>query len=77
MAKGKLSFEEALARLEKIVAELEKGDFTLEESLKKFEEGLVLGKECREFLDKAEGRIRELVEEKEGQITEKDVTDEF
>ncbi len=77
MAKSKLSFEEAIKKLEQIVEELEKGEFTLEQSLQKFEEGLALGKDCREFLDKAEARIRKLVEEKGGQLIEEDVSDEY
>lgn len=77
MAKPKKSFEEAIKRLEKIVEELEKGDYTLEQSLEKFEEGMALGKECRKFLDDAEARIRKIVEDGEGKIEETDVTNEF
>lgn len=69
-------FEDAMKKLEEIVGELEKGDFTLEESLAKFEEGLKLGRRCREIVDGAEARIKKLVEE-EGTLREKDVSDEF
>ena len=55
-----LTFEEAMARLERIVADLESGSFSLEESLKKYEEGIQLGKTCREFLDRADVRVRTL-----------------
>lgn len=57
-----LSFEEAMARLERIVADLEGGRYTLEESLRKFEEGIALGNRCRGLLDRADVRVRTLVE---------------
>jgi exodeoxyribonuclease VII small subunit len=60
MTEQTLTFEAAMARLEQIVAELESGKLPLEESLKKFEEGVTLGKTCREFLDRADVRIRTL-----------------
>ena len=40
--------------LEKIVQELEKGDLNLDESIKKFEEGMNLSKKCNEILEEAE-----------------------
>ncbi len=55
------SFEQAMERLESIVADLESGDFPLEESLKKFEEGFALGKYCRDLLDRAQVRVEQLV----------------
>jgi len=55
-----IKFEDALKALEKVVEELEKGDLTLDEQLKKFEEGIRLFKICREKLEKAEARIEEL-----------------
>ena len=60
MSEPALTFEAAMTRLEKIVAELESGKLSLEDSLKKFEEGITLGKTCREFLDSADVRIRTL-----------------
>lgn len=57
-----LSFEEAMTRLERIVADLEGGRYTLEESLQKFEEGIALGNRCRSLLDQADVRVRSLVE---------------
>ncbi|MHC1566434.1 MAG: exodeoxyribonuclease VII small subunit [Candidatus Syntropharchaeia archaeon] len=62
-----LSFEEALKRLETIVQKLEKGGFSLDESLKMFEEGITLFKFCNKKLDEAEHKIEKLVE-KEGEI---------
>jgi len=55
-----LTFEVAMTRLEQIVVDLEGGTLSLEESLKKFEEGIALGKTCRAFLDRADVRIRTL-----------------
>ena len=77
MAKTKFKFEESIRKLETIVDELEKGEFSLEESLKKFEAGLKLGRDCRAFLDSAETKIRQLVEDKGGNLVEKDAPDEL
>ena len=56
MAK-KISFEEALARLEDIARELEAGELSLEESLKKFDEGVKLAAFCNEKLEEAQQRV--------------------
>ena len=56
MAKTK-SFESELARLQEIVAKLEKGTESLDDSLKLFEEGTKISKFCYEVLDKAEQKI--------------------
>jgi exodeoxyribonuclease VII small subunit len=69
-----LTFEEAMSRLESIVADLESGTFSLEESLKKFEEGIALGKTCREFLQRADVRVRTLMMGENGEATETAVT---
>jgi exodeoxyribonuclease VII small subunit len=58
-----LTYEEAFAELEKIVAELESGEHPLEESMTLFERGQALTKHCAELLDKAELKVRELVGE--------------
>jgi exodeoxyribonuclease VII small subunit len=52
------SFEQALARLEKIVQELEGGELTLEETLVRYEEGSRLATECARRLEEAEQRIK-------------------
>lgn len=77
MGTAKTDFESSMGKLEKIVEELDKGDFTLEESLTKFEEGLKLGKKCREILDKAEARVKKLVEDENGTLQEIDAQDDF
>jgi len=61
-----VKFEQAMARLETIVAELEKGDLPLDESLKIFEEGIRLSKNCLKVLEDAERKIEVLVQDKNG-----------
>lgn len=70
MSEPALTFEAAMTRLEKLVAELESGKLSLEDSLKKFEEGIALGKTCREFLDRADVRIRNLTVDADGRVAE-------
>lgn len=53
----KKSFEENLEELEKIVTDLEKGELNLDESVKRFEEGISISKECNEMLEEAEKKI--------------------
>ena len=61
-----VKFEDALARLETIVAELEKGDLPLNDSLKMFEEGIKLSKTCLKMLDDAERKVEIMVQDKDG-----------
>jgi exodeoxyribonuclease VII small subunit len=56
-----MDFEKKLSRLEEIVQKMEKGDLALEESLKFFEEGVKLSRECHGQLAKAESQIKKLV----------------
>jgi len=58
-----INFEENMENLEKIVAELEKGDLNLDESIKKFEEGMKISKQCNEYLENAEKKITVLINE--------------
>ena len=60
MADNKMTFEEALARLEELAAELERGNITLEQSLKYYEEGAALAAFCNEQLRSAQQRVTEL-----------------
>ena len=53
----KKSFEENLEELEKIVIDLEKGELDLDESVKRFEEGISISKECNKMLEDAEKKI--------------------
>jgi exodeoxyribonuclease VII small subunit len=70
-AKKPLNFEKALAELEQLVAEMEQGELSLEDSLKRFEKGIALTTECQQALQNAELKVTELVE-KSGRILEKD-----
>ncbi len=58
-----ISFEENMEKLEKIVADLEKGDLDLDESVKKFEQGINISKKCDEILKNAEKKITILLNE--------------
>ena len=58
-----LTYEEAFAELETIVAELESGERPLEESMILFERGQALTKRCAEYLDNAELKVQALVGE--------------
>lgn len=66
----KLSFEESIKELEKIVSELEVPNLTLDESVKKFEKGMELSKHCNELLEKAEKSITILIEKSNGEVDE-------
>jgi exodeoxyribonuclease VII small subunit len=66
-----LKFEDCLARLEQIVTALEAGNLPLEESLKVFEEGVSLARQCGKYLDDAERRIELLVKDESGTTTTK------
>ncbi len=61
-----VKFEEALTRLETIVAELERGELPLDDSMRIFEEGIKLSKVCLKMLDDAERRVEILVKDKDG-----------
>jgi exodeoxyribonuclease VII small subunit len=61
-----VKFEQAMARLEAIVGELESGDLPLDESLKIFEEGIRLSKNCLKVLEEAERKVEVLVQDKNG-----------
>ena len=63
------SFEASLNELERIVKKLEDGDMPLEESLKLFEDGVRLSRECRERLTNAERRIEVLMKESDGSMS--------
>lgn len=58
-----VNFEESMENLEKIVEELEKGDLNLDDSIKKFEEGMKISKQCNEYLENAEKKITVLINE--------------
>ncbi|MBD3178916.1 MAG: exodeoxyribonuclease VII small subunit [Candidatus Latescibacteria bacterium] len=60
MNKKEDSFEGSMKRLEEIVSRLENENVPLEESISLYEEGVRIGKRCREILDRADSKIKEL-----------------
>lgn len=68
MAK-KVTFEQAMARLEEIVRLLEKGDAPLEDSMRLFEEGAKLARTLGVQLDQAEQKISLMAQDAQGAIT--------
>ena len=66
-----LNFEANMENLEKIVAELEKGDLNLDDSIKKFEEGMKISRDCTKILEDAEKKITILLE-KDGETVEEE-----
>jgi len=63
-----MNFEKALAELEQIVARLEKGGLTLNESLGLFEKGVKLARFLRQELDQAEKKVEILLKDEKGEI---------
>ena len=51
------SYEESIGRLQEIVGELEQKDITLEQSMKLFEEGVLLVKQCGDVLSSAQQKV--------------------
>jgi exodeoxyribonuclease VII small subunit len=62
---NELSFEQAYGELEEIVAKLESGELTLEDSVTLFERGRNLSDHCQTILDQAELRVNQLTDEGE------------
>ena len=60
--KDTLNFEASLQKLEKIIEKLEDGDISLEDSVKSFEEGIGLVKECQKQLSQAELKVKKLLD---------------
>lgn len=75
-AKKEITFEQALERLENIVASLENGDAPLDESLTLFEEGVKLVKLCNNKLENAEEAVKQLVNV-DGEFVEKKFSEEL
>jgi exodeoxyribonuclease VII small subunit len=61
MEQKKLSFEEAIAELERIVLKLEQGDVPLEEAISYFKEGMELSKLCDEKLKRVEAQMTSIL----------------
>lgn len=65
---AEIKFEDALKKLEKIVEELEKGELTLDEALKRYQEGIELSRSCSQRLESAKKKIDVLVKNKSGEF---------
>lgn len=76
MAEKKLTFEQAMGRLEEIVRQLEQGDAPLEDALSLFEEGTALMKKCSTLLDKAEQKVAKLLAGPDGTPVEQPLDEE-
>ena len=64
------NFENKMKVLEQIVSDLEKGDLNLDESVKRFEEGMKISKECSKMLEETEKRITILLNDEDEVIEE-------
>ncbi len=62
MGKQSVSFESKLNQLEELVHQLEQEDLSLEDSLKVFEQGVKLSRQCQSALEKAEQKIIQLTQ---------------
>ena len=67
-----MSFEEAMARLDKITSELSRDGVELEKALSLYEEGVNLAKICNEKLEATERKIKILQADSNGEIIQKD-----
>jgi exodeoxyribonuclease VII small subunit len=65
-------FEAALAELESIVQRLEQGELPLEDSLRQFERGIQLARNCQKALRQAEQKVRVLSKDADGEMVERD-----
>jgi exodeoxyribonuclease VII small subunit len=65
---AEVKFEESLKKLEKIVEDLEKGDLSLDEALKKYQEGIELARMCSQRLESAKKKIDLLTKNKKGEF---------
>jgi exodeoxyribonuclease VII small subunit len=76
--KKKPELEQALEELESVVEQLERGDMSLDESLKAFEQGVRLTRQCQTILSAAEQKVQQLIElngELHGEPFHDDTTD--
>ncbi|MDY4507297.1 MAG: exodeoxyribonuclease VII small subunit [Candidatus Faecousia sp.] len=70
------TFEASMTRLEQIVRAMERGDVPLEESLKLFQEGTELVRNCQKLLDDAQLQIKKIMTAPDGSPVEEDFQDE-
>lgn len=68
--KNNLTFEEAMRLLDDAVSKLESGSLTLDESLATFEEAVKLIKVCNEKINSAEQKVKMLIQNADGTVTD-------
>ncbi len=73
---SKMRFEESMRRLEQIVRTMERGDAPLDESLKLFQEGTELVRNCAKLLDEAQMQIKKVMTAPDGSPVLEDFADE-
>ena len=71
--KRAINFEQSLKQLETLVESLETGNLNLDESLKSFEKGIKITRDCQSALSDAEQRVRILTNDSDGEVQ----TDDF
>ena len=71
-----MTFEASMQRLEQIVRTMERGEVPLEESLKLFQEGTELVRNCGKLLDEAQLQVKKIMIAPDGSCTEEEFTDE-
>ncbi len=74
--KKEVNFENDLEQLEKIVTALEEGGLSLDDSLKRFEEGIRLSRACEKTLSEAEKRIEILLKNSKGELEARELLEE-
>ena len=72
MNQPNLTFEASMARLEQIVRAMERGDVALDESLKLFQEGTELVRNCQKLLDDAQLQVKKIMTDANGAPVEED-----
>lgn len=74
---SKLSFEDALKKLEDTIKVLDEGELTLEESLNEFKFGIDMYKHCNNILNDVEGKIELILEDNDGNITIRNIDEDI
>ena len=72
MNQNNMTFEQSMQRLEQIVRAMERGDVALEESLKLFQEGTELVRNCNQLLDEAQLQVKKIMTASDGSPVEED-----
>lgn len=72
MNNNSMPFEQSMARLEQIVRVMERGDVSLEDSLKLFQEGTELVRSCEKLLNEAELQVNKIMTAPDGSPVEEE-----